>query len=231
MRRTSYIKTDSESIKSMFNSIANEYDFMNNLMTLSIHKFIKREAVKLIKAGAEKILDVCTGTGDIARYASQMYMKSQIKAVDFSDKMLEIARKKVSGKNIEFLKANVLQLPYKEETFDSCIISFGLRNIHSADKALREFNRILKPGGQLIIVDLLRVENKIVYLILKKTVMFLTKIAAEDKEAYKYLINSISDFYSKSEILELLEENGFKIRRHFKYFSSVINTIESEKII
>lgn len=221
-----------EEIKEIFNNISDNYDLMNDIMTLFIHKKIKKEAVKQIKPNASKILDICTGTGDIAGYIYNKFPKAEITAIDFSKKMLEIAKKKNNKKNIEFIQMNAVQTCFPDNYFDVCIIGFGLRNIPNNKKALQEFHRILKQDGQLIIIDIFKPKNKWLYsLFLNKAIPYAANIITGKQAQYEYLIKSIEEFYFVKEISEILLSHKFIVTKTFSHLFSTITTITAEKII
>src|SRR5574344_1187289 len=113
-----------ENIKSMFDSISKDYDKMNNLMTFNLQKIVKKNILNKIRGkNCQKILDLCTGTGDMAIFALELYPNSKITAIDFSEEMLNIAKKR--SDKIEFINADCTKLPFNSEEFDLCIISFG----------------------------------------------------------------------------------------------------------
>lgn len=231
MRETNYHKNPNE-IKEIFNNISDNYDLMNDIMTFFIHKKIKKEAVKQIKPNADKILDICTGTGDIAGYIYNKFPKSKITAIDFSEKMLELAKKKNNKKNIAFIQMNAEQTHFPDNYFDVCIIGFGLRNIPNVTKAIQEFNRILKKDGQLIIIDIFKPKNKWLYsLFLNKAIPYAAKIITGKQKQYEYLIKSIEEFYFVKEISEILLSHKFIVKRTFYHLFSTITTIAAEKII
>lgn len=226
-----YDKSNPQSIKAMFNDIAEKYDLMNNIMTFFVHHIIKKKAVKLINPSSRKIIDICTGTGDIARYTAELLPNAQIKAVDFSNRMLSIAKQKTQVNNIEYIEADALKTYFPDNFFDTCTVGFGLRNIYSTNAGLKEINRILKPGGELIIIEVLNTKNRWLYpLFLDKAVPLAAKAITGRKAPYKYLIKSASEYYSFSEISELLSENNFSIKEHFSYFFSTLFLITAEKI-
>lgn len=225
-------KHKTNEIKDIFNNISGKYDLMNDIMTLFIHKKIKKDAVKHIKPKANKILDICTGTGDIAGYIYNRFPKSKIIAIDFSEKMLQIAKKKNDNKNIEFIQMNAEQTPFPDNYFDTCIIGFGLRNIPCNTKALQEFHRILKNDGQLIITDIFKPYHQWLYsLFLNKAIPFVAKIFTGKQESYEYLIKSIYNFYSIKKMSEILLSHKFTVKKTYSYLFSTITTIVTEKII
>ena len=146
------IEKNPADIKKLFNKIAPFYDINNTVMSLGLHKIVKHRLVAElnIKIG-EKILDACCGTGDISGIIKKTCPMSDVIGVDFSEEMLNIARKKY--KNIEFREANMLELPFKSNNFDKVVMTFGLRNIRDYRKALVECRRVLISGGEFIHMD------------------------------------------------------------------------------
>lgn len=203
-------------IRDLFNSIAHNYDKLNDIMSFGLHKRIKKDVIKQINPlftihySPFTILDLCTGTGDMALFLKQTYPNAKITGVDFSEKMLEIARQKHS--DIELLEADCTNLPFADESFDLCVISFGLRNIKDMEKALQEIHRVLKKGGVFINLDLGK-PNKFFNLFLKPYmyiwVAFLGKIFHGNETPYKYLAASNETFPSPNKLIKIYEKIGF----------------------
>ena len=206
-------------IKRMFNQISRDYDKLNNLMTFGLHKKIKQSVIKNLAINPEsKIIDLCTGTGDLAGLLKKEYPQAKIIGIDFSEKMLEIAQKKYS--DIQFLEADSINLPFEDESFDLCVISFGLRNIENMPKALEEIYRVLKKGGIFINIDLSK-PDKIFNFFLKPYlsfwVSFLGKLFHGDETPYKYLSASNESFPSSEELVKTFEKMGFMKIKVKKY--------------
>lgn len=228
-------------IKGLFNSISKSYDKLNDIMSLGLHKKIKRDAIAQIGDYKPKtILDLCTGTGDLAGILKEKYPEAKIIGVDFSPQMLEIARQKylqskqsfqwqsrlglptqqrntdnaliANQHNIDFLEADCTNLPFEDESFDLCVISFGLRNIEDMGKALEEIYRVLKKGGVFVNLDLGK-PNKLFNLFLKPYmyiwVAILGKIFHGDETPYKYLATSNETFPAPAELIKIYEKIGF----------------------
>ena len=209
-----YSDKNPKDIKEMFNSIAYNYDKMNNIITLGQNKKIKYDVVKNLKylnTDQAKILDLCTGTGDIAGIINNKYPKFEVIGVDFSQKMLEKAREKYPY--INFTEADCTELPFANDTFDACIISFGLRNIQNREKALSEINRILKNGGIFINLDLGK-PNFLFNTVLKPYMYIFVALAGKifnrEDAPYRYLAKSNETFQSPKELLKLFMVNGFE---------------------
>lgn len=202
-------QNDKNSIKEMFENISPNYDFLNGCMTLFTHRLIRKSALSLAQNTPEKILDICTGTGDTAILTAKKFPNSQITAIDFSPSMLNLAKKKAEKyPNITFIQADATNLPFENATFDLCTISFGLRNLPDIQSALKEFFRVLKPNGQLIILDTGK-PSKFITFFIDLIVPILGKIFHGKKIPYKYLAQSIKTYPTSSKIINILEEIGY----------------------
>ena len=136
-------------IKNLFDNLANKYDFMNNIISFGTHKFIKKLAIKELNIKPNsKVLDLCCGTGDLGSIIKETEPTCDITGVDFSENMLEIARKR-NPKNT-YWNFDTTNLPFEKNSFDYIVMGFGLRNIVQKNKALEEIHRILKPNGTVI---------------------------------------------------------------------------------
>lgn len=207
-----------ETIKEMFNSISKDYDKLNDIISLGLHKKIKNDAIKISLSPNAKILDLCTGTGDLAGLLKNKYPESEVIGVDFSQNMLKIAKEKYH--NVNFIEADCTQLPFQDESFDLCVISFGLRNIENLQKALEEINRILKPGGIFINIDLGKPQKpfkSVMKIYMYIWVAILGKIFHGDETPYKYLAESNENFPSQGELLEIYKKIGFKNCKNKNY--------------
>lgn len=201
-------------IKSLFNSISKDYDRLNNIMTFGLHKKIKKGVIaELNSVQPLKILDLCTGTGDLAGMLKEKFPQAHITGVDFSPEMLNMARNKWKKyPDIEFLETDCSQLPFEDESFDLCVISFGLRNVENISKVLGEIYRVLKSGGIFINLDLGK-PNKFFNFFLEPYmylwVSFLGKFFHGDETPYKYLAVSNETFPSQKELAKIFEKTGF----------------------
>ena len=157
-RRFSYIGSRYKKINSylseekLINIYPIDYDFINDLMSFGLHKKIKEESIKRLNIKPNSIvLDLCCGTGDLAKIIKQKHSDSTVIGVDFSSKMLELAKEKV--KDVEFIEMNVQNMSFSDNYFDCVVCSFGLRNVEHIDKALYEIHRVLKPEGKFLHLD------------------------------------------------------------------------------
>lgn len=210
----------SEIIKNMFNKISKKYDFMNNIISLGTHKFVKTLAIRSLKIEPKsKVLDLCCGTGDLGRILKKIQPTCDIVGVDFSPKMIEIARKK--NPNITYWEMDATNLPFEKNSFDYVIMGFGLRNIQEKNKVLQEVYRILKVKGEFLHLDF--GEQNFVTGIYDNIVLFLAKIFAKSTKEYKYLILSKKRFLTPDELIELFKFNKLEYIKHKNIFFNIIS--------
>ena len=196
-----------EKIKNMFDKIANNYDFMNQIISFGTDKHIKSKCIDLLKLQPDsKVLDLCTGTGDLAGIIRNKFPAIDIIGVDFSENMLDIARKKHPG--INFINADCTKLPFEDNSFDVITASYGLRNIEDYPSALKEIRRILKPDGQFLHLDF--GEKTCTGKIFEILTPFIAKIFGQNYDAYKYLSQSKHNFWTPEELIDIVESFGFK---------------------
>ncbi len=201
---------------SVFQKISPYYDFMNDLITLGVHRLWKKNLIKSIPVESKIILDLCCGTGDIAIGLGNKLKTSQIKALDFSEGMLKIAKKRsraVPLKNIEFIQGNALFLPFKDSSFDAVTISFGLRNTSDYRKVLDEIHRVLIPGGIFFCMEAsypnLFLLRRVLKTYCKFIVPIMGKLLVKSYREYRWLDESVEAFISKEELTALIEGAGF----------------------
>ena len=194
----------------MFGRIARRYDLANHVLSCGADFLWRPRAAKIVKAWQPKrVLDLATGSGDLALALQRQLPAATITAADFSPEMLEVAR----GKGVrEAVLADALQLPFVTESFDCVTVAFGLRNMADWDAALREMSRVLRSGEHLLVLDFslpagpLRPAYRFY---LHRCLPLLASIVTGQKAAYDYLGGSIEKFPSGSEMVALMEGNGF----------------------
>ena len=209
-----------QKIQIMFNIIANRYDFLNNLMSLSTQRYIKYKSIKNLNIKPhDKIIDLCCGTGDLSIIIKQIEPQADVTGIDFSDKMLEVAKQK--SQNIQYLQGDVTALPYPDNTFDCAVMGFGLRNIQNAEKAVEEAYRILKPGGCFMHLDFGK--KNLISKVFDITIPVLTKLFTENYSAYTYLIKSKQIFPEPEDLIKDFESKGFKLKKRQDFLFGVIS--------
>lgn len=211
-------KTDT--INKMFDTIANKYDLMNNVISFGFHKFIKSKCINLLEIkDGYNIADLCSGTGDLAALIKSKNPRTNIIGVDFSKEMISIARKK--NPNICFSCEDVTRLSFPDNTFDIVTIGFGLRNIGNAEKAIDEIYRILKPNGIFMHIDF--GEKNLFSYIFDALVLFLSKILSPNYKAYSYLIKSKREFLEPADLIKDFESKQFKLIKRKDFLFKIIS--------
>ncbi|MBI9037842.1 MAG: bifunctional demethylmenaquinone methyltransferase/2-methoxy-6-polyprenyl-1,4-benzoquinol methylase UbiE [Bacteroidales bacterium] len=215
-------KGKKEQVRNMFNNIASDYDFLNHFLSIGIDRCWRKITIDLIKKMKhDRILDVATGTADLAIRAAKIDPKKII-GVDISDKMLEIGRKKIRSKNLEKLislqNADSENLPFPNESFDIAMAAFGVRNFEDLNKGISEMFRVINSGGAIVVLEFSKPQKfpfkQIYFLYFQNILPFIGKIISKNKTAYSYLPESVSTFPSGTEFLRVLKKNGF-INNHF----------------
>jgi demethylmenaquinone methyltransferase/2-methoxy-6-polyprenyl-1,4-benzoquinol methylase len=224
----SYNKNNPATIQEMFNSIANNYDKTNAILSFNMHKYWNRTLVRkvLMAERPNTILDLCCGTGAIAfeylkQAASQsIYSKpSNVYLLDFSVEMLAYARKKaktekLSHYDITYLEADAQSIPLPEECIECATIAYGIRNVNHPGLCLKDVYRVLKEGGTFGILELTQPTNPVLRLghgiYLRTLLPIMGKIFTSNKEAYRYLCNSIHSFIKTDELAGIMQASGFK---------------------
>jgi demethylmenaquinone methyltransferase / 2-methoxy-6-polyprenyl-1,4-benzoquinol methylase len=222
-----------QQVAEMFNSIAFRYDFLNRFLSAGIDVRWRKKALKQLKdLQPQTLLDVATGTADVALLAAKMLPLQKIVGIDISDGMLEIGRQKVekaglSGK-IELLNGDSETINFPEASFDAVTVSFGVRNFEDLEKGLSEIKRVLKPGGKLVILEFSRPKSKVplaFYNLYMKTIApNAGKIFSKNRCAYQYLDESIKKFPEGKNFTFILDKLGFK-QTYFKPLSLGICSI------
>ena len=206
-----------EQVRSMFNKIAWRYDLLNHLLSLNIDKIWRRKLVKMLsQKHPESILDVATGTGDLAIAASRIKPK-EIIGIDIADEMLEFGRKKITAKGLDKMitlqTADSENIPYPSERFDATMVAFGVRNYENLDLGLSEMYRILKKNGTIYVLEFSIPTNKMFrpfyFFYFKNILPLIGKMVSKDTAAYTYLPDSVSAFPSGKLFTERLEKAGF----------------------
>ena len=189
-------------VGAVFSSVAGNYDLMNDLMSMGIHRLWKRFAIDLVDVRpGESVLDLAGGTGDLAAaFARSAGKDGRVVLADINNAMLVEGRNKLidkglMGEPLQFTQANAECLPFDDNSFDCVTIAFGLRNVTDKDAALRSMRRVLKPGGRLLILEfskptsvgLSRLYDQYSF----KVLPLLGKYVAKDEGAYRYLAESI----------------------------------------
>ena len=202
----------------MFNSIAPTYDRLNHLLSLGIDRRWRRKAIDALKPFApQTILDIATGTGDFAILAAQRLDPDRIIGVDISEGMMDVGREKVKEADLDnvifFMKDDCTALTFKNESFDAVTVAYGARNFDNLKAGLSEMNRVLVPGGHLMLVELTtppRFPMKQLFHFYAHTVMpLIGRLVSHNDSAYTYLPQSMAAFPQAEKLVPMLLRCGF----------------------
>jgi demethylmenaquinone methyltransferase/2-methoxy-6-polyprenyl-1,4-benzoquinol methylase len=206
-------------VEAMFDNIAPSYDKLNHRLSWNIDRGWRKKAIKqLAPFHPQTMLDIATGTGDFAILAARMLHPEKLIGADISEKMMEIGREKVKreglAQTISFMKEDCMNLSFADGTFDAVTAAFGIRNFQNLDRGLSEMCRVLKPGGQLSIVELttpVRFPMKQLFRIYSHTILpAYGRLISKDKSAYSYLTATIEAFPQGESMMEILKKAGFR---------------------
>lgn len=219
-------------VQRMFSAIAGSYDLNNRLHSLWQDQAWRRAAVRLARpTSADRVLDVACGTGDLTlAFARASPAPASVTGLDFTAPMLDVARTKARRAEASFVEGDAMSLPFSDASFDVLSIAFGIRNVSDPARALREFRRVLSPGGRLVILEfgeprtgILRWLNSVY----TRRVMPLTaSIIARDRSgAYRYLPKSVASFLDPAALAKAVADAGFAdVRQHLLTFGVCVAT-------
>lgn len=204
-------------IRQMFGEIAGRYDFMNHFLSAGTDIYWRSRTVKLAApAGPDPILDVCTGTGDLAfAWRKAAGTGTSVLATDFTHRMLRLATEKRGDRNVQFLEADTLYLPFRNNQFQIVSVAFGLRNVSSTIGGLEEMARVCRPGGRVVVLEFSIPDNRILSRLyqwyFRNVLPRLGQLLVRNRQmAYEYLPQSVSEFPDGSELAAIMEEAGLE---------------------
>ena len=202
-------------VSRVFKDVFYKYDLMNDLMSFGIHRLWKKKFIDLLNPqNNTKLIDVASGTGDIAKlYLNKINFKGNVYCVDENNEMLNLSKKKFNEKsNIEWSCNNAETLPFEDNYFDYYTISFAIRNVENIEIAIKEAYRVLKPGGRFLCLEFSKVKNDVLkkfYQTYSKTIPKIGKLIIGKEEPYEYLINSIEKFYNQEDFCNKIMNQNF----------------------
>lgn len=232
------IRPKGEQVREMFDRIAPAYDRLNDIMSMRFARLWRREMAGIVaKLRPQRILDLATGTGDMAIVMAKKMRRSRITGADPSEGMLSVAREKIAKKGLSgrigLEVAQAEELPYGESSFDAVTVVFGVRNFHDISAGLREMHRVLRRGGMAFIMEFSMPRGKIfgpLYRFYSKRWMpFIGGKLSGDKNAYTYLPESVSEFPDWETFTELMWECGFANVKSKPLFFGVARIYKGEK--
>lgn len=233
----------SKAVQEMFAEISAKYDIANDVLSFGVHKLWKSKLVNLAKVQSDsKILDICTGTGDLAiLFAREVKHKKgskaeqdQIYAIDFVSEMIEIAKAKSKNfKEINFSTQDAQNLNFNDNSFDICSNAFGIRNLDSPLIGLKEMYRILNTNGKVLILEFGQPKLPVfsfLYKAYSKHIMpIIGSLITKKREAYEYLPETAAKFPCREDFLTIMHEAGFKNLKFYSLFLGIAYIYQGEK--
>jgi len=220
-------------VEEMFNNIAPKYDFLNHILSMNIDKIWRKKVINILRKekNVNILLDIATGTGDLAIQLAKL-KPEKIFGIDLAKEMLEIGKKKIKNKNLDYLielqQGDAENLNFESNKFDAITVAFGVRNFENLNKGLSEIHRVLKPESKFVVLEFSEPQNmfikKIYYFYFLKILPRIGKIISKDYDAYKYLPESVKNFPHGENFLNELKAVGFKNTK-FSPLSLGISTI------
>jgi demethylmenaquinone methyltransferase/2-methoxy-6-polyprenyl-1,4-benzoquinol methylase len=231
--------TDKSAVGPMFDNIAFRYDFLNHFLSFGIDRIWRKKAIKLIPFTFvnPEILDVATGTGDLAVSALRLH-PAHISGIDISREMLKIAEKKfrdkgLSGK-VDLIQGRSESIPFRDNSFDIAMVAFGVRNFSDPLKGLMEMQRVLKKGGVIMILEFSRPAafpfKQLFSFYFLKIVPFIGRLFSGNRNAYTYLPESVSEFPENEQFTDMLENAGFMSVKQTRLTGGVASVYSGLKI-
>jgi demethylmenaquinone methyltransferase/2-methoxy-6-polyprenyl-1,4-benzoquinol methylase len=208
-----------QQVASMFDSIAGRYDFMNRFLSAGIDiKWRKKAILQLESLHPKQILDVATGTGDVAIMTWQLLHPEKITGIDISQGMLDLGKQKIEKLGlsavIDLQKGDSETINYPDASFDAITVAFGVRNFQNLEKGLKEMYRVLKPGGKLVVLEFSKPCQPVFKNLYKLYMNFIApgigKLLAKNKDAYQYLNNSVQAFPEREQFVQIMDTAGFR---------------------
>jgi demethylmenaquinone methyltransferase / 2-methoxy-6-polyprenyl-1,4-benzoquinol methylase len=233
MNRNSETTTKTKLVEAMFNDIAPKYDFLNHFLSLGIDKIWRRRVIrKIVNDNPSDVLDIATGTADLAIMLAKKHPKVKITGVDLAENMLEVGTKKVSNlklsDRISLKQGDSLALPFANDSFDSAMVAFGVRNYENPVKGMEETLRVLRNNGKFYVLEFSMPRKfpmaQLYRFYFWAILPLIGRMVSGHKQAYTYLPESVSAFPDGNNFILLMEKAGFKSCK-FKKLSFGIATI------
>ena len=211
-----YLQNKKGLVQNVFDQVYDQYDLMNDLMSLGVHRIWKKTLLNMMSpSSSHKLVDVASGTGDIAKlFLNKVNKSAHVTCVDPNKGMIKKAKEKLNKyENLKWVISSAEKLPIKSDMFDFYTISFGLRNTKNFNDTLSEAYRVLKPGGRFLCLEFSKIQNSnlnFVYKNYSKIIPQIGKLVVGEKEPYEYLVKSIKNFVNQKELIDLMKKNRFE---------------------
>lgn len=217
-------------VKQMFNKIAGQYDLLNRFLTFGIDNIWRKIAVKKIKNNPKNVLDIATGTADLAIITAK-YTNAEIIGLDISDQMLKVGKEKITknklDSRIKLINGDAENLSFNNETFDAITVGFGVRNFENLEKGLNEIYRVIKEGGYVAILEPSYPEKfplkQLFNFYFETLTPIIGNLISKDYKAYSYLSKSVKNFPSSNNFIDQLKQIGFSKCNHYSLTFGVVS--------
>jgi demethylmenaquinone methyltransferase / 2-methoxy-6-polyprenyl-1,4-benzoquinol methylase len=228
---------NSASVRNMFNEIAGKYDFLNHFLSFGIDRRWRKKLVKILaKRNPKRILDVATGTGDLAIAISKLN-PDKITGIDIALNMLKVAEEKIAGLGlsgmISFAEGDSEHIPFSDSSFDAVTVAFGVRNYENLDRGLQEMRRVLVPGGSMLILEFSQPGSALMrglYRFYSRTVIPVAgRLISKHSRAYTYLPESVAAFPSGEAFLAIMTRAGMKNTSAYPLTAGIATIYYGEK--
>ena len=207
-----------QQVGQMFDNIASSYDFLNRFLSLGIDQSWRKTAIAQLEGRSlKRVLDVATGTGDVAIALHKKLAPEKVVGLDLSANMLAIGKDKIAAKHlteaIDMIQGDSEDLPFEDQDFEAATVAFGVRNFENLDKGLAEIQRVLKPGGRLVVLEFSSPRvfpfRQVYSFYFKRILPLVGRFFSKDPKAYQYLFESVQAFPEGDAFLERLRTAGF----------------------
>jgi len=227
-----------EYLVNLFGTVHQRYDLLNHILSLYLDKGWRKSLVEQVHSvHLNRILDVCTGTGDLAVEFARRYPMAQIIGIDISDQMLKIGQEKIKKSGLDdrilLQQSDLFHLPFKDQFFEAVSIGFGFRNLHDFRGGIKEMARVLKKNGVLLILELTLPESpllrKIHLFYLRNILPKIGGLISGSKSSYAYLSSSIIAFPKKEEVIEFMKAEGLREVKHIALSGGIASIFKGKK--
>jgi len=219
-------------VREVFDSVAAQYDLMNDLMSGGLHRLWKRFTIELsaVRSG-QTVLDIAGGTGDLAaKFSKLVGADGKVILADINAAMLSVGRDRLIDKgalsNIDVVQADAQFLPFEDNSIDCITIAFGLRNVTDKAKALRSMHRVLKPGGRVLVLEFSKPTSPLLSKVYDaysfSALPVMGKLITDDADSYRYLAESIRKHPDQESLLEMVEDAGFVDCRYHNMTGGIV---------
>jgi demethylmenaquinone methyltransferase/2-methoxy-6-polyprenyl-1,4-benzoquinol methylase len=227
-----------EYLVNLFGTVHQRYDLLNHVLSLYLDKGWRKSLVEQVQSvRLNRILDVCTGTGDLAVEFAKRYPTAQVIGIDISDQMLKIGQEKIKKSGLDgrilLQQSDLFHLPFRDKVFEVVSIGFGFRNLHDFRGGIKEMARVLKKDGVLLILDLTLPQapllRKFHLFYLRNILPKIGGLVSGSKSSYEYLSSSIMRFPGKDEVIEFLKAEGLKEVQHIALSGGIASIFKGVK--